>query len=208
VTRFGVLTVAAIPTFWLALELQYILGAKLAIFPISGNLSRNFTVPRRTGSTMLDSLLSGQPAAFWDSLQHFLLPAAILMIPFAAALFRATRAEMISVLSREHITVARAKGVPTYRLMWRHAVPNAMGPSLTVIGVEFGTMVGAAVLVEAVFGLNGMGSYLTTAVGNKDTFAVLGGVLVIGVIVVTTSFVVDLLQLVRDPRIRSAQVGV
>jgi peptide/nickel transport system permease protein len=205
--RVSLLTLAAIPTFWLAIELQQLISVKLGIFPISGSIATNFDVPRRTGSTMLDALLAGNIAAWWNSLQHYLLPAFILMIPFATTLFRTLRTELITVLGREHIVVARATGLGTGRLVLRHALPNAFGPALTVIGVEFGTMLGAAVLVEGVFGLNGMGDYLTTAVANKDTFAVLGGVLVIGVLVVLANFIVDMLQLVRDPRLRTAQIG-
>ncbi|MEU6658846.1 ABC transporter permease [Streptomyces sp. NPDC046821] len=207
-TRLSVLVLAAVPTFWLALEAQSLLSTKWQIFPISGSLSQSFSVPRITGSVMLDSLLNGNVPAFWNAFQHYILPAFILMIPFCSALFRALRAEMISVLGRDHITVARAKGLGTARLVMRHALPNALGPALTIIGIEFGSMVGAAVLVEAVFGLNGMGAFLTTAVGLKDTFSVLAGVLVVGTIVVTTSFVVDVFQMVRDPRIRAGQAGV
>lgn len=206
-TRFAVLVAAAIPTYWLALELQQELTVHMQIFPISGNISSQYNIPRVTGSIMLDSLIDGNVPAFWNAFQHLLLPAFVLMIPFGAALFRALRTEMIGVLGREHITVALAKGVPFYRLVLRHAMPNALGPALTVIGIEFGNMIGASVMVEAVFGLNGMGSFLTVAVANKDTFSVLGGVLVIGVIVVIVSLLVDILQLVRDPRLRSAQLG-
>jgi peptide/nickel transport system permease protein len=206
--RFSVIALAALPTFWLALELQDLLTSKFQIFPVSGQLSRGYTVPVRTRAVLVDSLLAGNPGAFWDALQHLLLPAFVLMLPFGGQLFRTLRAELIGVLGREHLTVARAKGLTTGRLIRRHALPNAAGPAITVLGVEFGNMVGAAVLVEAVFGLNGLGSYLTTAVAQKDTFAVLGGVLIIGVIVVVTNLLVDLVQLARDPRLRAAQMGV
>jgi peptide/nickel transport system permease protein len=205
--RVGMLTVAAIPSFWLALELQQLISVKWGLLPISGSISTSYTIPDRTGSVMLDALLAGNVPAFWDAVEHYLLPAFILMLPFATTLFRTLRTELITVLEREHIVVARANGLSTRRLVLRHGLPNAFGPALTVIGVEFGTMLGGAVLVEGVFGLNGMGDYLTTAVANKDTFAVLGGVLVIGVLVVLANFVVDMLQLARDPRLRAAQIG-
>jgi ABC-type dipeptide/oligopeptide/nickel transport system permease component len=206
--RVAVLLFAALPTYWIALELQQLLTDKLRLFPSTGSISNGYDVPRHTGSVLLDSLLAGNGAAFSNAFQHYLLPAFILMIPFTATLFRALRAEMLSVLGREHIMVARACGLPTGRLIFRHVLPNAAGPALTVLGVQVGDMIGASVLVEAVFGLNGMGSFLTTAVYNKDTFAVLAGVLVIGVIVVCANLVVDLLQMVRDPRLRAVTVGV
>jgi ABC-type dipeptide/oligopeptide/nickel transport system permease component len=129
------------------------------------------------------------------------------MIPFGSSLYRAFRAELVAVLARDHITVARSKGIPTRRLVRRHVLPNGMGVALTILGIEFGYMVGAAVLVEAIFGIDGIGAFMTTAVANKDTFAVLGSVLVIGVIVVVCNFIVDILQLIRDPRIRATQTG-
>ncbi|MDQ4213555.1 ABC transporter permease [Microbacterium capsulatum] len=198
---------AALPTFWLALLLQYALGTLLGLVPISGRLSRGFNVPTRTGSVVLDSLLAGNPLAAWDGLQHLILPAIVLALPFGAQLYRVMRAELVQVLAREHLTVARAKGVPQRVLVWRHVLPNAIGPGMTLVGIQFGAMVGAAVLVESVFGLVGVGSYLTNAVAQKDTFAVLGGVLVIGVLVVVSNYIVDVLQLVRDPRLRAGQLG-
>lgn len=205
--RVLVIVSAGLPTFWLALLAQYVLGSKLAILPISGRLSRGLTVPNRTGSAVLDSLLAGNPGAAWDALQHLIMPAIVLALPFGAQLFRVLRAELIRVLAREHLIVARAKGIPERRLITRHVLPNAVGPALTVVGIQFGAMVGAAVLVESVFGLVGIGSYLTNAVGQKDTFAVLGGVLVIGSVVVLSNLAVDILQLVRDPRLRAGQLG-
>lgn len=203
--RVAVLLFTALPTYWIALELQQLLTVKLRVFPSTGSISNGYAVPRHSGSVLLDSLLGGNVAAFSNALQHYLLPAFVLMIPFTATLFRALRAEMLSVLGREHIMVARACGLPTGRLVFRHVFPNAAGPALTVLGVQVGDMIGASVLVEAVFGLNGMGSFLTNAVYNKDTLAVLAGVLVIGVTVVCANLVVDVLQMIRDPRLRTGQ---
>lgn len=206
--RLGVIVAAALPTFWLALILQNALGSQMGILPISGRLSRTVSVTPHTGSVLLDSVIDGNPTALWNALQHLFLPAAVLCLPFAAQLYRTLRTEMIRVMAREHLVVARAKGLPGRRLVLRHALPNAVGPAITVLGIQFGAMAGAAVLVESVFGLVGIGSYLTNAVAQKDTFAVLGGVLVIGTLVVISSFVVDVLQLIRDPRVRAGQLGV
>jgi len=206
-TRFTVLTLAAIPTFWLALELQNLLAAKWHVFPISGVLSRQYDVPARTGSVVLDANLVGDVRAAWNAFQHYILPAFCLMIPFGSSLYRAFRAELISVLARDHITVARAKGLSNRALVRRHVVPNALGPALTILGIEFGYMIGAAVLVEGIFGIDGVGSYMTTAVANKDTFAVLGTVLFVGLIVCVANLAADLLQLVINPRVRHTVLG-
>jgi peptide/nickel transport system permease protein len=200
--RAAVVFTAGLPTFWLALIVQYVLSTSLGWFPISGELAPHASLLRITGLTLVDALLEGNPAAFGDGLYHLLLPGIVLALPFTGLLYRTLRTELVEVLGREFIDAARASGAPAARLMWRHVLPNAAGPAITVIGATFAMMIGAAVLVESVFGLNGVGAYLTNAVANSDRLAVVGGVLVIGVVVVASSFAVDVLQLVRDPRLR------
>lgn len=203
--RFSAVFAAGIPTFWLALLLQFFLAGKLQILPISGAISRKYSVQRHTGFMLIDATISGGPAALWDALQHLLLPAVVLAVLFGAQLFRALRTEMIRVLAREHLTVARAKGVPRSVLVRKHLLPNAVGPAITILGVQFGMMVGSAVLVESIFALPGLGSYLTSAVGAADINALLGAVLVVGVVVVLASLAVDIIQALRDPRLRSGR---
>lgn len=205
--RAGVVLTAGLPTFWLALVLQYLVSSQLKWFPISGALAPHIAIHRVTGLTLVDAVLAGSPNAFIDALYHLILPGTILALPFTGQLFRTLRTDMISVLGREYIDAARAKGVAQSTLVVRHLLPNAAGSAVTVIGATFGMMIGAAVLVESVFGLNGIGAYLTNAVANSDTFAVVGGVLAIGVLVVASSFAVDLIQLARDPRLRAGQMA-
>jgi ABC-type dipeptide/oligopeptide/nickel transport system permease component len=205
VVRSGVVIASGLPTFWLALILQYILATRLNVFPISGEFAPHQGVPRVTGMSLVDATLNGNPGEFVDGFYHLLLPALILALPFIAQFYRALRTAMIEELNSEHIDAARAKGLPQRRLIVRHVLPNAGGPALTVLGATVAMMIGSAVLVESVFGLNGIGAYLTTAVSNADRFAVIGGVLVIGAVIVTISFAVDLLQLIRDPRLRAQQ---
>ncbi|QXW04973.1 MULTISPECIES: ABC transporter permease [Rhodococcus] len=203
VSRVGAIVAFGLPGFWLALILQWILGAKLQLLPISGRISVGIEVPRRTGMTLVDSVLAGNFAAFSNAFQHLILPATVLAVSVLAQIFRVLRADLLRVRNRDHMTVAKAKGVPPFRLWTRHALPNATGPLLNIVGIEIGMLVGAAVLVESVFGLSGVGDYLSNAVSRKDITAVIGSVTVIGVIVVATNFVVDLLQLAHDPRLRT-----
>ncbi|OKI51497.1 ABC transporter permease [Micromonospora sp. CB01531] len=205
--RTSAVFAAGIPTFWLALLAQFILAGKLQILPISGAVSRQYVVQHHTGFMLVDSTISGGLAAGWDAFQHLLMPASVLAVLFGAQLFRALRTEIIRVLSREHIAVARAKGVPRRILVLNHVLPNAVGPAITILGVQFGMMVGSAVLVESIFALPGLGSYLTNAVSSADINALLGAVLVTGVVVVLASLLVDVLQALRDPRVRAAQNG-
>jgi peptide/nickel transport system permease protein len=205
--RVLVIVAAGMPTFWLAIMLQNIVAATWHLLPISGDVSVGMQIPTITGFTLVDALLGGSPIAFWDVFSHFVLPAVVLAIPFIGQLFRIIRAELMRVLNREHITVALAAGVSGTRVLWRNALPQVVNPALLILGAEFGGMFGGAILVESVFGRNGLGAYMTNALAQKDTASVLGGVLVVGVIVVLTSLVVDTIQVIRDPRVRARQIG-
>lgn len=204
--RLLVIVSSGIPTFWLALILQFLLGAQWHLLPISGRLSLGVRVPKITGLTTFDALLTGNWRGFTDAAAHLLLPAAALALPYIGQLYRILRAEMLRALTRDHVTVARAAGIRQHRLISRHVVPQVLSPALTVLGIEFGAMFGSAILVESIFSREGLGSFLTNAVAQKDTYAVLGGVLVIGVIVVATNLVVDIIQMARDPRVRATEL--
>jgi peptide/nickel transport system permease protein len=207
ISRVFVIIAAGLPTFWLALLLQWLLGGKLQIFPVSGAQSIGVQVPNRTGMTLVDSLLAGNIGAFFDALDHLIVPATVLALAAAAQFYRALRTELLLVLERDHITVARAKGVPDTRILLRHALPNAIGSVLTLVGLAVGILVVGAVLVESIFGLPGIGSYIDNAVNQDDISAVLGSVISIGVVVVAANFAVDVLQMIRDPRIRASALG-
>lgn len=205
--RVLIIVAAGMPIFWLALLMQNLIAVQWKLLPISGIASLGVSVPRVTGMRLIDSLLYGSPIAFTDALAHIILPAAILAVPFTGHLYRVIRSELLRVMEREHILVARATGISSRRLLWGHALPQVVNPALLMVGVEFATLFGGAILVESVFGRPGFGSFMTNAVAQKDTSSVLGGVLVIGVIVVVTSLIVDTIQIIRDPRVRAQQLG-
>jgi peptide/nickel transport system permease protein len=206
-SRILVIVAAGLPMFWLALVFQWLFGSVLRVLPISGALSIGLVAPRWSGMTLVDALRTGDLGITRDAFLHLVLPAVVLAIPACAQFFRLLRAEMLAILQREHIMVARAKGVPLRRIVVRHALPNAFGPLLTQIGLQVGFTIASVILVESIFSLPGIGTYLFNAVEQRDVFAVLGGVLTVGVIVVVANFLVDLAQLWRDPRIRAAQLG-
>jgi peptide/nickel transport system permease protein len=205
--RVAAVTVGGVPTFVLALIAQYVIATKLHVLPVSGELSLAYDVPRVTGFVTLDALLAGDVGAWWNAVEHLILPAAVLALPFTGMLVRITRSSMIEVLDAEYLMVAKAKGIPHRRLVFRHGLANALNPILSTAGIQLGVMLGSAVLVESVFGRSGLGGFLTESVSQKDTNAVLGAVLFIGVVVVAVNLVVDLLQMAIDPRVRSQQMG-
>ncbi|SMG58113.1 ABC transporter permease [Paraburkholderia susongensis] len=203
-----VVAVAAggMPAFWLALLAQYVLASRWGLLPISGQQSLDFSVPVRTQMPVVDTLLAGDLAAFADAVRHLVLPAISLAAFFAAQFFRTLRASLIAILESDFIVPVRAKGASFARIMLRHALPNAIGPTVTLAGVLLGMMIGSSVLVESVFGRQGVGAYLSNAVEQKDTYAVLGAVLFVGAVVCVSNVLVDLLLLAVDPRIRAAQL--
>ncbi|GAA0965795.1 ABC transporter permease subunit [Acrocarpospora macrocephala] len=195
---------AAVPVFWLGLMLQLVFAAQLRLLPLTGQLAFGQQVPRITGMISLDALLSGNWVAFGDALLHLVLPAVTLAAAFVAVVARTVRSSMITTLDSDYITLARATGASELRVVVRHGLRNALVPASTILGMQLGWMLGSTVLVEAIFGRTGIGAYAVTAVLQNDLYAVIGTVLVIGVVFVVMNVVVDLVQLWLNPRLRKA----
>jgi len=206
--RLVVVLGAAIPVFWLALILQLVFADQLKILPLSGQLGFGFSVPHRTGIVTLDALLAGDPGAFLDALSHLILPAVTLAASFIAVITRTVRSSMLGVLEADFITLARATGASEWRVVIRHGLRNALLPTTTILGMQLGWMLGATVLVESTFNRTGIGAYMVTAVLQNDLYAVIGSILVIGVVFMMANFLVDLLQLWLNPRLREPRRSV
>ncbi|WES63107.1 ABC transporter permease [Microbacter sp. GSS18] len=207
--RFLIILICGLPTFWLALMFQRLFGSLLGWFPISGRYTIGaVSVPRVTGSTLLDAMLAGDALAVSDALAHIILPATVLSLAFIGPAYRILRAEFMSIAQRDFVMVARASGQSRSQVLRRNIVPHVVTPTLILVGIEFGSLFGGAVLVESVFARDGLGSMLTNAVAQKDSAVVIGGVLAIGVIVVVTNVLVDIVQTARDPQLRRAEMGI
>lgn len=191
----------SIPIFWLGLVLLLIFPATLHWFAFSGRTEASFPTP--TGFYVIDSLLSGRLANFLDVLNHLVLPALTLSTVPLAMIARMTRSALIDVLSQDYIRLARAKGLPPLHIWWRHAVPNAMIPVITVIGLQFGYLLGGAVLTESVFQWPGLGNLVVEAVRQRDYPVVQGGILLIATTFCVVNVIVDLMYAWLDPRVRS-----
>lgn len=196
-----------VPVFWLAIMLRWLLGAIFGWFPISGTNGFGMSPPDVTGFTIIDSLLFGSFGNLTDSVWHLVLPALALSSPFVATLARNVRSNMMTAFKSDYVTFAISKGVPARRVILRHAMRSSMGSTLTLVGMQCGWMISSALLVETVFSLPGVGSYLHAGIVNQDTFSVLGGVLVIGVVFICLALIVDVVQMAIDPRVRFAQLG-
>jgi peptide/nickel transport system permease protein len=204
-SRLVVLIGAAVPVFWLGLILQLVFADQLKILPLSGQLGFGVSVPHRTGIVTLDALLAGNLGAFFDGVDHLILPAITLAAAFVPVVTRTVRSSMLGVLDSDYITLARATGASEWRVVIRHGLRNALVPVTTILGMQLGWMLGATVLVESTFGRTGIGAYMVTAVLQDDLYAVIGSVLVIGVVFIVANFLVDLLQLWLNPRLREVR---
>jgi ABC-type dipeptide/oligopeptide/nickel transport system permease component len=197
-----VLLGVSIPTFWLGLILIIIFGLWLRWLPISGRVDPRLGADPSVPFLTLTSLLQGNWAVAKDALRHLILPAATLAEWPAAIIARLTRASLIESLGQDYIRTARSKGLPERLLVLIHAAPNALLPVVTVVGLEFGGLLGGAVVTETVFSWPGLGQLTVTAIGARDYQIVQGVVVLLGAVFVLLNLLVDVLYAVLDPRIR------
>ncbi len=192
----------SIPIFWLALMLILLFGVQMPLLPISGRISVHLGFVPRTHFYLLDALLAGDWVALGDLLRHLVLPALALSTVPLAVIARMTRASLLEVLGEDYVRTAWAKGLRESQVIWRHALKNAFIPVLTVIALEFGYLLGGAIITETVFSWPGVGRWLFMAVQARDFRAVQGGVLLLAGIFILVNLVADLLYAWLDPRIK------
>lgn len=193
----------AIPSFVLAFWLQYTFFFILGWLPAGGRLSLGVDQPPTvTGLITIDGLLAGRLDVVADALRHLTLPATALTLGLMAIAVRVTRATMLTELGKDYVTMARLKGLPERTIIRRHVVRNSLVPVLTLLGVQFGYLIGGTLVVETVFGWPGLGFYAFNSILALDYAPVMGVALVTTAAFVTVNFVIDLLYPVIDRRIR------
>lgn len=173
---------ASIPSFWLGLVFIQIFAVNLGWFPTSG-----YGGP---GTTLLERL------------RHLVLPALTLGLVSSALITRFTRASMLDVLNDDYVRTARSKGMSEWRVVIRHALKNALIPILTVVGLTAALLVSGAIVTETVFGLPGVGNLIVSAVLRRDYPVIQGALLIVAGIYVLINFLIDMLYLLVDPRVR------
>jgi len=205
VTRIFAVSGIALPPFWFGLLLQLGFAVWLGWLPTSGRIGVS-TDPGDpiTGMLLVDALLRGDGALFWQGLSYIVLPALVLSLPCLASILRVNRSEMVEALRADYITSARAHGVSRWRLVTLHALKNAMLPTLAIIGLRWGWMMSSTVLVETVFDWPGIGLYAVSSAIAGDFKPVMGVTLIVGLNFMLVNLVVDLLYGVLDPRLRDA----
>jgi len=178
----------SVPVFWLGQMLVLLFVIMLGLLPGQGMYSL-----RRSPEGF---------AAFLDLLWHMVLPVFCLTIFKVAVVARTARASIISVLGDDFITTATAKGLSRRYVLWRHVLPNAIIPVVTVIGYSFGTSLTGAILTETVFAWPGLGQLFVNSIANRDYPVLLGILMMSTVLVVIANIITDILYAVLDPRVR------
>jgi peptide/nickel transport system permease protein len=202
ITSVLALTGVSMPVFWLALVLVVVFTVQIDLLPFPGRVGGDVSFTSYTGLYLLDTLITLNFPAFWDVLRHLILPAIALSTIPMAVITRMTRSSMLEVMNEDFVRTARAKGVVPYRVVFRHALRNAMLPTITVIGLQFGLLMGGAILTELIFGWPGVGQIAIESVNRRD-YAMIQGVALYGAtFFVLVNLLVDVLYAVLDPRVR------
>jgi len=203
IARVFALGGTSLPVFYTGLLLLGLFYSRLGILPGPGELSiYTSPPPHLTGMVVVDALISGDWPALQDALLHLALPAFVLGYFTTALIMRMMRSSLLEVLRQDYVRTARAKGMREGRVVLRHALRNALLPTVTVVGLTFGDLLSGAVLTETIFSWPGIGRYATTSVTSVDTPAVLGVTLVAAIIYSLFNLVVDVVYAYLDPQIR------
>ncbi len=191
----------ALPVFWFAMVLQLWLGSRLGWFPITGRIDGD--APQTiTGFYTIDALLTGNLTTFGNAAWHLALPVTALVMWLFAVATRLTQKSVAEEMQMPYVRTAIAKGAGTRRVMLGHVFRNAVNPVITMLGLQFGWLLGGTVLVEVVFSWPGIGTYMFNALQTFDFPAIMAVTVVITLAFVLVNLVVDLIYPLVDPRIR------
>ena len=192
----------SMPIFWSGILLIILFAGILHILPSNGRVSPMLQPSGGTGFFIIDTIMQGNMTALMDVLAHLVLPTLALSLYSMAIITRMTRSSMLDTLNADYIRTARAKGLKNRVVNIRHALRNAMLPVSTVIGLQFGGLLGGALLTETVFSWPGIGKYAVDSVLKSDFPVVQGVVLLVAVIFVFMNLIVDIIYAYLDPRIK------
>lgn len=190
------------PVFWLGLVLLLIFYFKLGWLPEPGRLDIMLLEPPRiTGVLLIDSVVARDWEVFANALKHMVLPASVLGLVGMAGIARITRSSMLEVLSQEYVKTARIKGLSEYLVITRHALRNALVPTVTVIGLTYGGLMEGSVLTETIFSWPGLGRYMANAFLTLDLNTIVGGTILVAFTFCLVNLLVDLLYAFLNPKI-------
>ncbi len=193
----------SMPPFWLGLVLMLIFAVRLRWLPVSGRIDTEvgLSLQKITGFYVLDSILTRNWTALGSSLKHLVLPSITLGATLAAIVARVLRSSLVEVLRADYITLARSKGQTESLVVIKHALRNALIPTVTVVGLQVGALLGGNMIVETIFSWPGLGSLVVEAIFNRDFPLVQGAVMVYALTYVMANLVVDILYTFLNPKI-------
>ncbi|MDX1269189.1 MAG: ABC transporter permease [Oceanisphaera sp.] len=201
VSMLGALAGVSMPIFWLGLVFMLIFSLNLGWLPLSGRLSIDIDLEIVTNFYILDAIITRNWPAFKDAVWHIIMPAVTLSTIPTAIVARMTRSAMLDVLRQDYIKTAKAKGLSKLKVIFKHALRNAMIPVVTTIGLQFGVLLGGAILTETIFAWPGVGKWMYDAVMQRDYMVIQGGTLFIAALFVIINLCVDVLYAIINPRI-------
>ncbi|CCF18756.1 Dipeptide transport system permease protein dppB [Pseudorhizobium banfieldiae] len=202
IATVGSLFGVSLPGFWFGILLLMLFAVHLRLLPVSGRIGFDSEVPMVTGFLLIDTLVHGRFYAFWDALRHIVLPAITLGLPMTAILTRVTRTAMLEVMRQDYVAFAEAKGISRHRILYRHALKNALIPTVSVAAIETGSLLGGNMIVETVFGWPGLGRLVVESIFVRNYPLVQAAVLLYAVTYVLMNFVADILYTVLNPRVK------
>ncbi len=192
----------SVPWFWIAIVLIVVFAVQLKVLPVGGRITGGMDYERITNFMTIDMIATQNWSALLSHLRHLLLPSAAIGLTSAGFVARLTRAAMLEVMGSDYVRTARAKGLPERTVVFRHALRNALLPVMTFLGLQFGALLGGAVITEIVFSWPGLGRMLLDGILRRDYPVVQATVIVVASIYVVVNLTVDVLYHVVDPRLR------
>ncbi|MFH0242292.1 ABC transporter permease [Streptomyces sp. HK10] len=198
----GSLVGICIPVFFLAFLLKAVFAVQLGWFPSFGRQTTGIDATGVTGFYVLDGILTGELDAAWDAVMHLVLPALALSSIPLAIITRMTRASVLEVLGEDYVRTAESKGLSRQVVRGRHVLRNALLPIVTAVGLLTGGLLSGAVLTESVFAFGGIGSFIKTAIDERDYPVLVGFIMFIAAAYVVINLLVDLAYSLIDPRVR------
>jgi len=192
----------SLPNFWLGIMLIYFLGGQLNLLPVAGRIEYGIELQPITRLYLVDSLITGNFAAFWSALKHLFMPAVTLGTSLAAIVTRITRSSILEVMRQDYITTARAKGLSERAVIWRHILRNAMITIITILGLQLGALLNGSVITETVFSFPGIGDLLIQAISLRDYKLAQGLIFFFAMLYFVVNLLIDILYMLIDPRIK------
>ena len=197
----------SMPIFWWGLILILVFSVKLGLTPVSGRIELTYDIPLFSGLYLIDTLQGAVLKAeglgpFFSALKHLILPAIALGTIPLAVIARMTRSSMLEVLGEDYIRTARAKGMSKTRIVYIHALRNALVPIVTTLALLFGSIITGAILTETIFSWPGIGKWIVQSITSRDYPVIQGGVLILSFIIIMTNIIVDIIYYFLNPKMR------